>query len=83
MGTTSEDQHCTIGDLLEKLDDVCLFEGTAKDYADSHLEETGILNQIPESLRYYFDSEAFAKDMLMNGDITEIRIEKTDYVVWG
>ena len=29
---------------------------------------------MPESLRYYFDTEAFARDLVYAGDITEIEI---------
>ena len=61
-------------DIPGKLDDVILFEGRAIDYAEEYIEETGLLDQIPESLRFYFDTEAFARDMLYGGDIAEIEI---------
>lgn len=70
-------------DLLDKLDDVCLFEGTAEEYAWDYIEETGMLNDMPENLRYYFDTESFARDLVLGGDITEARINGTDYVIWG
>lgn len=79
----AEDLHCTMDDLLDKLEDVMLFEGTAEEYVDQYLEDCGILDQIPEQLQYYFDSKAYARDMLINGDITELSIDNTDYIVWG
>ena len=38
------------------------------------------LSEMPKNIRLYFDVEAFAHDMVLNGDITELRI---DYIVWG
>ena len=79
----AEDQHCDMNEILDKLEDVVLFEGTAEEYTDSYIEDTGLLDQIPESLQFYFDTEAFARDMLINGEITELRVDNTDYIVWG
>jgi len=38
-------------------------------YADDYLESTGMLDQIPENLRGYFDSAAFGRDLVLGGDI--------------
>jgi antirestriction protein len=43
---------------------------TATEYAERYADDTGMLDGIPENLRYYFDYEAFGRDMEMNGDIT-------------
>ena len=72
-----------IRNILEKLDDICLFEGTAVNYAWNYLEETGLINEVPKSLQYYIDVDALARDMRLNGDIDEITINGKDYVVWG
>lgn len=69
--------------LLDKIEDVCLFKGTAEEYAEDYIEDTGMLNDMPENLRFYFDIEAFARDMVLGGDITEVEINGTDYVAWG
>jgi len=79
----AEDQHCDMDEILDKLEDVILFEGSAVEYAENYLEDTGLLEQVPESLQAYFDSEGFARDMVLNGDITELRVENTDYIVRG
>lgn len=72
-----------INEILDRLDDVTLFQGTAVEYAAEYIEDTDILNGLPENLRYYFDVEAFARDMVIGGDITEVEINNTDYVAWG
>ncbi len=79
----SDYNGCGINDVLEQLDDVMLFEGTALEYAEQYIEDTGMLDEIPESLRNYFNTEAFARDMVLGGDITEIIISGTSYVMNG
>ena len=41
------------------------------DMAEEMLESTGQLSEIPENLRYYFDYEAYARDIRLNGDMCE------------
>ncbi len=77
----AEEQSYLMDDILDRLDDVYLFEGTALAYAENYLEDTGLLEQIPESLRFYFDTESFAHDLLLDGDITELLINGTAYIV--
>ena len=36
-------------------------------YAWEFIEETGLLNEIPASLRFYFNYEAFARDLFSSG----------------
>lgn len=55
---------------LERYEDVCLFDGTAEEYAYDLINET---TEIPESLRYYIDYAAIARDMKLSSEITEIR----------
>lgn len=71
-----------MSDILDNLDNVGLFEGNAKEYAEEYLEDSGLLSDLPENLRYYFDVEAFARDMILGGDISEIIIMNTSYIVW-
>jgi len=35
-------------------------------YAEQYMEETGQLDQMPKNLRYYFDFEAFGRDLFMS-----------------
>jgi len=37
------------------------------DVAEQYAEETGLLDSIPENLRYYFDFEAYGRDMRIEG----------------
>lgn len=37
------------------------------DVAEQYAEETGLLDSIPENLRYYFDFEAYGRDMSFEG----------------
>jgi len=66
-------------DALDMIDDVCLFEGTAKDYAEEYFEE--VYPDLPQTLRNYIDIESFARDLELNGDIYEFNHEGTVYVV--
>ena len=61
-----------IDEVLDRYEDVCLFEGKASDYAYDLVNET---TEIPENLRYYIDYEAIARDMQINGEIAEIERE--------
>ncbi|KKI44078.1 antirestriction protein ArdA [Hafnia alvei] len=38
-----------------------------EDYAQEMVEDNGLLNEVPESLRYYFDFEAYARDLFSSG----------------
>lgn len=49
------------------------YQGTYRsleDWAEEYAESTGMLDSIPENLRYYFDFERFARDCEINGDIS-------------
>lgn len=75
--------YSDMNDILSNMDDVMLFEGTAEEYAEEYIEDTGMLNDMPENLRYYFDTEAFARDMVLGGDIGIVNINGTGYVALG
>jgi hypothetical protein len=36
-------------------------------YAEQYIDETGMLDDVPQHLRCYFDYEAFARDLFMGG----------------
>lgn len=46
----------------------CFDSGEA--WANDFAENTGMLESVPENLRYYFDMAAFARDAEMGGDVT-------------
>lgn len=70
-----------VEDILDRLDEVILFEGTVRDYAEDYMESTGLLSEVPESLRFYIDIEAFARDLRIGGDVTDIEINGRQWVV--
>lgn len=71
---------CTGDEVLGHFEDVHLFEGTPLEYAEVHIEDTGLLDEVPEHLRRYFDTEAFAQDMVSGGDITQVEIMGRSWV---
>jgi len=61
--------YLNMDDALSRFEEVYLHNGTAEDYAQELIEET---TEIPESLQYYIDYKAIARDMKINGEIIEI-----------
>ena len=59
----------SLSDAMDRYEEVYLFNGTASDYADELINDT---TEVPENLRYYIDYDAIARDMQINGEITEI-----------
>jgi len=39
-----------------------------QEFAEQLVDDTGMLDQVPENLRYYFDYAAFARDLELGGD---------------
>lgn len=55
-----------------------------EDFAVEFLDETGQLDAIPENLRYYFDYEKFANDLVRGGDISTAEAPNYHtYVFWS
>ncbi len=76
LDTEQIDQLCflldcgfDLEDALTRYEEVCIFHGSAADYAQELIEET---TDIPENLRFYIDYDAIARDMGYNGEIVEI-----------
>ena len=66
----------TVADCLEQFAEA--FQGvfdTLGAWAETWAEETGLLDEVPESLRYYFDFERYARDCEINGDIFSVRVD--------
>lgn len=60
----------SLDQAIDKKDD-CIVYGNCQDMTDvaeQYAEETGLLDSIPENLRYYFDFEAFGRDMGFEGE---------------
>jgi len=67
-----------LNEALEKLDDVCLYEGPLLDAASELFDEL-YLPEVPEAVRNYIDYAAFAYDCQMGGDMVEFTYEGTTY----
>ena len=66
----------TVADCLEQFQEA--YQGTfdtLEAWAEEWAEETGLLDQVPEPLRYYFDFERYARDCEINGDIFSVRVD--------
>ena len=77
------ENHDDINDAVEDFQD--RFAGTAdslRAWAEEYIEETGMLAEIPEYLRMYFDYEAWSRDAECNGDIWTIDIPAGIAVFW-
>ena len=77
----AKDMGYAMEGVLDRLDDVMLFEGSVIEYTENYIEECGLLDQIPENLRFYFDTESYARDLVLGGDIASLDIDSKSYVV--
>lgn len=59
----------SLEDAIDKKDDCIVYSdcNDMEDVARQYVEETGLLNSIPENLRDYFDFEAYGRDMSYEG----------------
>jgi hypothetical protein len=65
--------------LLDKVQNVELVEGqTAEDYVEDLLRDDNLSWEV---LKRYFDAEALARDMKMNGDVAEWTLDGKTYLV--
>jgi antirestriction protein len=48
-------------------------------YVEMLVEDCGLLDEVPENLRYYFDYEAFARDLELNGDVSGFQFAGRDW----
>jgi len=57
-------------EALDNCDDVRIWHGCSdmKDVAREYCEECGLLDSIPDNLRWYFDFEAFGRDIELEGN---------------
>jgi len=59
----TDDYGMDFAEALERVEEVSVFEGTAKDYAYEWVEDVGL----PGNSDYYFDYEAFGRDVYIEG----------------
>lgn len=68
----------SLSDAMDKIDEVCLYEGDLEDAAEELFNEC-YAHTIPENLRFYIDYKAFARDCEMGGDMAEFDYDGTTY----
>lgn len=70
------------GEALDELENVMTFPECydMTDVAEQYAEETGMLDSLPENLRYYFNFEKFGRDLQFDGNF--MFSGGTAYVVW-
>ena len=66
--------------IIAHLEEVHLYEGSVFDHAGAYLKDSGLPNDIPENVRTYFDTHAFARDMVLSGDVYEIKFDGRRFV---
>ena len=77
----------TLADALAAdLDEGIIFESDEHEeralveYAEQLVDDTGMLDAMPENLRMYFDYEAFARDLRLSGDVSAFTFNGTTYI---
>jgi len=53
------------------------------DYAYESVNESGVIDCLPETLQCYFNHEAYARDLEINGEVAEFTYDSTTYVASG
>lgn len=61
-----------IGDLADRWDDYSIYHGTAADYAAEFVADC---YELPDNISAYIDYERLGRDMVLGGDITELKDE--------
>lgn len=62
----------TIESILENVDNVQIYEGSASDYAYEFINDCYNLDKMMGDLANYFDYDKFANDLIYSGDIVEV-----------
>lgn len=52
------------------------------EWAENFADDTGMLDQVPDHLRFYFDFSAWARDAELNGDVWTVDLEDGDIAVF-
>lgn len=71
LGTTYASNYTDADALLDSFNEA--YQGqhdSLADYAEQLLADSGILRDVPDTLRAYIDYEAYGKDMELSGDVT-------------
>lgn len=56
---------------------------TEREWVEQWIDDTGLLHDMPDNLRNYFDYDAYLRDMKCGGDVGFVRKDGTVYVFWA
>lgn len=74
-------EHVDEDMTIEQIRDAYMGEASSPaDWAEEFLEETGVLDKVPESLRGYIDFASYARDAELGGDVVFAQRDGTYYV---
>jgi len=80
-----EDLNVNINEAFEQVEgngeEPALIEGSVLDYAYEIVDDGGMLDDMPDNLRHYFDYDSFARDLERSGDVATFDFRGTQYVV--
>lgn len=69
-------------EALEQYEDCYIYvANNMTEVAEQIVDEQGLLSSMPEDLRYYFDYEAYGRDLDCNGNFVEVELNDTNYIV--
>ena len=69
-------------DIRSAIESLSYTEGSSEsDAAYGYCEELGVLNEIPEHLRSYFDCDAYVHDLICGGSYSFVRMDGSTYLV--
>ena len=57
--------------LIEQAEEAYTGYATVIEYAEELVEDSGARKKLPEFLRYYIDVSAFARDLVLGGEVSE------------
>ena len=64
--------YYTTEEAIERHDEVILHRGNIADYAAELVEEMYPTDKLPDIIKYHIDYSSIARDMEINGEVTEI-----------
>jgi len=70
FGVFYNNQPDDVAAVVERFEEA--YQGTfrtVEEYAEDHLDSTGVMESVPEMMRPYIDVESFARDLELGGDI--------------
>ena len=71
-------------EAIDKLNDEgTIYNCSVMDYALDYINDCGIIDCIPEHIQRYFDYEAFARDLELNGEVSEFSYDNSTYTASG